>query len=312
LVRRGGAASSSSSYIFPSPEQGEGHAQARGGVSFTQISKKWQAAILASGVIFNFLFAWLLFSAGFMIGLPTPAENDYHLLVKNPVLTIIDIVPDSPAKMSGLKTGDKIKNIHDKNGVSLRNLDPETVSSFVNNSQGELKMEIDRGGKILNFNITPQNGLIENKKIIGVSMDMVGILALPIPRAFYEGGKTTFSLAYLTVSGILNLIKDATVGKADISNVAGPVGIIGLVGDASRLGFAYLITFVALISVNLAVINLVPFPALDGGRILFVAIEGLTKKKINPKIAHTLNNIGFILLIIIMVFVTYRDILRLF
>jgi regulator of sigma E protease len=112
--------------------------------------------------------------------------------------------------------------------------------------------------------------------------------------------------------GIANLIGDAVRGKADVSQVAGPVGIIGLVGDATRLGFSYLLTFTALISINLAVINLVPFPALDGGRILFVVIEGVAKKKISPKVAGVLNTVGFALLIIIMLIVTYRDILRLF
>ena len=151
-----------------------------------------------------------------------------------------------------------------------------------------------------------------DKKIIGIGMDMVGTLSLPVHKAIYEGGRATLRLSYLTVGGITNLIKDAVMGKADLSQVAGPVGIIGLVGDASRLGFAYLITFTALISINLAIINLIPFPALDGGRILFVAIEGVSKRKINPKIAHTLNTVGFTLLIIVMLIVTYRDILRLF
>jgi regulator of sigma E protease len=143
-------------------------------------------------------------------------------------------------------------------------------------------------------------------------MDMVGTLSLPIHKAIYEGGRATYEITYLTVGGIVNLIKEGIRGKADISQVAGPVGIIGLVGDASRLGLAYLLTFTALISINLAIINLVPFPALDGGRILFVAIEGVTKRRINPKVASVLNTVGFFILIALMVIVTYRDILRLF
>jgi regulator of sigma E protease len=143
-------------------------------------------------------------------------------------------------------------------------------------------------------------------------MDMVGTLSLPLHKAVYEGGRSTIRLSVLTVEGIANLISSGVRGKADISQVTGPVGIIGLVGDASRLGFAYLITFTALISINLAIINLVPFPALDGGRIVFVAIEGITKRKINSKIASTLNTVGFFLLIALMLVITYRDILRLF
>ena len=282
------------------------------GKSFTQVSKKWQAAILAAGVTFNIIFAWLLFSLGFMIGLPTSVENSFGGVVKNPVLTITELSPGSPAQKIGLKTGDKIINIFNNEGVDIGNLNAENVSNFINNSTGKFSIKIDRGGQILSFSPEPKAGLVEGRKIIGIGMDMVGTLSLSLPKAFYEGGKTTLKISYLTVTGLGNLVGEAFRGKANISEVSGPVGIIGLVGDASKLGFAYLITFMALISINLAVINLVPFPALDGGRILFVAIEGITKKKINPKIAGTLNMVGFALLIVIMVIVTYRDILRLF
>lgn len=286
---------------------------------FTEVSKKWQAAILVAGVTCNILFAWFLFSLGFMIGLPTPVENDYGAVVKNPVLMVVDIIPNSPAQNAGLEAGDKIKEVSLLNekiskSISLSGVDlkPEAVSDFVNKSSGQIEIQVDRGGKILNFEITPETGIVEGKKIIGINMDMVGTLSLPIHKAIYEGGKTTFEITYLTVRGIVGLIKDAVRWKADISQVAGPVGIVGLVGDASRLGFAYLITFTALISINLAIINLVPFPALDGGRLLFVVIEGVTKKKINPKFAGILNTVGFVILISLMLIVTYRDILKLF
>jgi regulator of sigma E protease len=286
--------------------------QVSAGKSFTQVSKKWQAAMLVAGITFNILFAWLLFSLGFMIGLPTPVDNNFGGEVKNPALTITGLLDSSPAQKAGLKTGDKIKNISLANGKVLQALNPEDVSNFINNSLGQVDVEVLRGGKILDFKLTPETDIENGRKIIGISMDMVGTLYLPIHKAIYEGGKTTLKLSYLTIAGIANLIKDAIRGHADISQVAGPVGIIGLVGDASKLGFAYLLTFTALISVNLAIINLIPFPALDGGRILFVAIEGMTKKKINPKIAGTLNTIGFVILIALMLIVTYRDILRLF
>jgi len=90
------------------------------------------------------------------------------------------------------------------------------------------------------------------------------------------------------------------------------VGIIGLVGNASALGFVYLLTFTALISLHLAIINLIPFPALDGGRILFVIIESIKGSPISPKIQNWINGIGFALLILLMFVITYNDILKLF
>lgn len=282
------------------------------GQHFTQVSKKWQTTILAAGVAFNIIFAWLLLSLGFMIGLPTSVENDFGATVKNPALTIIGLASDSPAQKAGLKTGDRLSHIALQNGQSLFKLDPESVSDFINQSSGLILIRVDRGGEILNFEILPTTEIVKDKKIIGINMDMIGTLSLPIHRAFYEGGRTALRLSYQTVQGIIDLVIGSVMGRADLSQVAGPVGIIGLVGDASKLGFAYLITFAALISINLAVINLVPFPALDGGRILFVIIEAVTKRKINPKVAQIANTVGFFILIALMLVITYRDILRLF
>lgn len=279
---------------------------------FTQASKKWQITILAAGVTFNVIFAWLLFSLGFMIGLPTPVENDYDAQVENPYLTVVDVLPDSPARKAGLKSGDKIVSISAINIPKIGQPTNEDVSLITQKSENNVILEIERGDKLLNFEILPQEGIIEGKKAIGINMDMVGILSLPPHRAIYEGAKVTWHITKLTVEGLVKLIGRAFVGRADLSQVSGPVGIIGLVGDASQLGFAYLLTFAALISINLAIINLVPFPALDGGRILFVFIEAVTGRRINARIANSTNTIGFALLIILMLIITYRDIVKLF
>jgi regulator of sigma E protease len=241
-----------------------------------------------------------LFSVGFAIGVPTPVENDFGP-VKNPAVTIVGVLENSPAAIAGLKTGDRIQKF----------VSPEEVSTFVNNSE-IVNLEVDRGGKILNFQIKPESGLVEGKKVIGVNMEMIGTLSLSPARAIIEGARVTWRFSYLTVFGLLDLIKGAVQGNADTSQITGPVGIVGLVGDASRLGFSYLLTFTALISINLAIINLVPFPALDGGRLLFVAIEAITKRKVNPKFAQITNTIGFALLLLLMIFITIRDVANLF
>lgn len=278
--------------------------------NFTEVSKKWQVAILGAGVTFNILFAWLLFSLGFFIGLPTPVENEFGSEVKNSHLTIVRILPESPAQKVGLKTGDKIMTL-EFNGNKIESPDAEEVSMAINENKN-LNVGILRGRDQLNFEVAGESGIAENRRVIGIEMEMVGTLSLPLHKAVYQGGKATLVMTYLTANGLFNLAKDAVMGSPDISQVTGPVGIVGLVGDASRLGFSYLITFTSLISINLAIINLVPFPALDGGRILFVIIEAVTGKSINPKFAQITNSVGFALLITLMLFVTYRDIAKLF
>jgi len=118
-------------------------------------------------------------------------------------------------------------------------------------------------------------------------------------------------MLYRVTIGIGTFLYDALLFKADLSTVAGPVGIVSLVGDASALGLIILLNFTALISLNLAVINMIPFPALDGGRLLFLAIEAIKGSPIKPQIANTFNFVGFALLILLMLVVTYGDIVRL-
>jgi regulator of sigma E protease len=98
------------------------------------------------------------------------------------------------------------------------------------------------------------------------------------------------------------------VGKPDLTGITGPVGIVGAVGDASAFGLSYLLSFAALISLNLAIINLIPFPALDGGRLFFLLIESITRRPIPAKVAGIVNTIGFGLLLLLMLVVTFRDV----
>jgi regulator of sigma E protease len=282
-----------------------------GGARFSDVSKKWQAAILAAGVFFNIVFAWLLFSTTFMIGMPTSKDNDMGLPVQNAELMVVSVIPDSPADKAGLKAGDKIEQVSRGSSV-LPDITPENVSAFIGTSDKAVTIQILRGEEEKQIEVAPVAGLANDRKVIGITMDEVGILRLNPLRAVWEGLKTTVNLFYLTVTGILGLIFGAIAGTADLSQVTGPVGIVGLVGDASRLGLTYLLTFTALISINLAVVNLLPFPALDGGRLVFVAIEAITRKKIKPNLAQWVNMVGFAVLLILMALVTVKDIKNLF
>jgi regulator of sigma E protease len=119
-------------------------------------------------------------------------------------------------------------------------------------------------------------------------------------------------MTILIAVGLGGFIASAFTLSADLSQVAGPVGIVGLVGDAAALGIIALFNFTAIISIHLAIINLLPFPALDGGRLVVIIIEAIKRSAIKPKIVNTVNGIGFILLILLMLAVTYSDIIKLF
>ena len=145
-----------------------------------------------------------------------------------------------------------------------------------------------------------------------ISMDNIGTAKLPVLRAFWEGLRLDAYLTKSTVAGLFGLIVGGIKGKASLSSIAGPVGIVGIVGDAYKFGLVYLLSFTVLISVNLMIINLIPFPALDGGRLLFLLIEKIKGSRMNPKFANVANTVGFAILIIFMLLVTYNDVIKLF
>lgn len=207
--------------------------------------------------------------------------------------------------------GDVISSVTSGN-KNLDTLNPTSLQGFVaDTNNSKIDLTVSRGKEKIAKEITPVTGLVGDRKAIGIGMDMIGILKLNPIFALWEGGKTTVSLVEQTVAGLGKFLYQAVTGKANFSEVSGPVGIVGMVGDVSMLGFIYLLQFTAFISINLAVINLIPFPALDGGRLLFVLIEKIKGSAIKPAVANVLNSVGFALLLILMAVVTYHDIAKL-
>ncbi len=273
---------------------------------------KWiQALVLVAGISFNILFAWLLLSIGFMTGFPSSVEG-----VSRPVTdakTIVaEVLPNSPAEKAGLKPLDSLVAI--QSGGEIAPIDSvEKIQQFIQaHSAQKISITYARGDETKSVDVTPQSGVVEGKVAIGIAMDRVGILKLPVHLAIFEGAKLTYTIVKEVAVGLVQFIEQIFLFKADFSQVTGPIGIIGLVGEASHLGFVYLLTFTAFISINLAVINLIPFPALDGGRLLFVLIEAIKGSPIKPRIAHAFNTVGFALLLLLMVLVTAHDLVKLF
>lgn len=279
---------------------------------------RWQQAlVLLGGVIANFLLAWLLFSVGFMSGLPTSVGSERAgTKLEDINLVVVSVLPKSPADNAGLKSGDKIVYMggEDIKGSLKDYISPELVKNLIVGANGkEITVGYLRGKntEMSTVKMTPVVNAIDGKPAIGISMDMIGTAKLSFFTAFFEGMKLNWQMTEGTVVGLYTLIAEAMQGKGSMASISGPVGMVGIVGEAYQFGFVYLLSFAALISINLAVINLLPFPALDGGRLLFLLIEKIKGSKLNPKIANTANVVGFGLLILLMVVITYHDIVKL-
>ncbi|HAS84565.1 MAG TPA: hypothetical protein DCS23_00610 [Candidatus Yonathbacteria bacterium] len=291
----------------PNEESLKGHDSSR---SLTHKSRLVQAWIISAGVIFNLLFAWILISIGFMAGLPYSVDDSaYGERVENPRLTITHVMPLSPAHEAGLKGGDIILKLVSGADV-LKNPKVSATQNFIS-SHEEMELTYLRGGEEGTVAVGGAEGYIDGRRAIGISMDNVGILKLPIHEAFFVGLTTTASITLSMTVGIMEFFKNIFIGQANFQDIAGPVGIIGIVSDASTLGFIHLVSLTAIISINLAIINLLPFPALDGGRLFFILIEAIKRSPIKPEVANIANGIGFLILIAFMVFITFQDLSKL-
>lgn len=275
-----------------------------------------QAAVLAAGVIFNAVFAWILISLTLIIGISPVAsftkESDYE---KEGRIVISSVMEGSPADRAGIKAGDIMYEArNDKQTLSESSLEVSAVQQLIASTKPgeEVTFGVYRNGDGRTLKAKPETGVVSGKPAIGIAMESDALVKVPWYSAPIEGFKTTMSVIALTAHGLWNFAGQAFQGHADLDQVSGPVGIVGMVGDASSSGFSYVLFFTALISINLAIINILPFPALDGGRLLFILIESITRKTIPAKVANALNAIGFILLIALMVVITYSDIAKLF
>lgn len=290
-------------------------------LSFVSKPRWKQAIVLFAGVFMNFILAWFLFSFGLMSGLPTSLGNElpgYELQDVN--LVIMAVSPSSPAGEAGLKPGDVIVSVSSlsvdigESGDYLEDINPEKLKAFIGaHPSDEIEIGFTRGKKqdIQFVTMVPKESVVDGRPAIGISMDQIGTAKLPVFRAFWEGMRLTLAVTRDTAIGLYTLIVEGLKGQGSLAGVTGPVGIVSIVGDAYEFGFAYVFSFAALISINLGIINLIPFPALDGGRLFFLLIEKIKGSAMNPKIANTANTIGFVCLILLLVLVTYHDIVRL-
>ncbi len=299
--------------------------------SFVNKPRWKQVFVLVAGVLFNFIFAWILYSGVFMAGVTASPDGfeQYADHFSNERIMITQVSPSGPAEKAGLKEGDVIKEVlipasvsssgaratsvsRDLGGAQGSSLEVMAIQSAINDSGGApITISYLRGGILQSATASATTSIVADKYAVGIAMDNVVTLKLPFFTAIWQGLKYTIFMIGQTAVGLYTFVGNLFHGAAALSDVAGPVGIAGIVGDAAHLGFQYLLMITALISINLGVINLIPFPALDGGRVFFVLIEGVIRRRISPRVTNVINLVGFVLLMILMIAVTFNDVVKL-
>lgn len=265
-------------------------------------------AILSAGVVMNVLLTVFLFTVGYIIGMPQEYDSrDISSVAKARDIKIVfaEILQNSPAEKSGIRAGDSLLEIDGK-----KFSDMSEVKNYIASNKKELNLLVERDKKIFPAQVTPE--IIQNSEhpIIGVDIVQFATVSYPWHYAFFEAVKTTGFFAKEIIFAFYNLLQNLIV-KSQISvDLSGPVGIAVMTGEVTKLGFIYILQFAALLSLNLAIINFLPFPALDGGRVLFLLIEKLRGRPVDSKIESFIHQIGLSLLLILVAFVTLKDIIR--
>lgn len=292
-------------------EEGGGQA---GSDSFAAKPYYLQAIVILAGIAMNLLFAWALLSITLSLGMPRVLTDEEAASAPSAELVISHVVVGTPAEEAGLKQGDIII----KTLAGEESYEGTATSGFTEfvaqNADAPVTLLVQRGEEEVLLSAIPEKGVIAadpERPALGVGIATVGTVPVPLHLAPIEGAKLTWGVTEQVARGLVSFFVGIVTFSADLSQVSGPLGIAGAVGDASETGIIALLTLTAVISINLALINVLPLPALDGGRLVFVLYEWVTRKKVPHAFAGAVNGVGFLLLILLMLVVTASDIMKL-
>lgn len=265
--------------------------------SLKGISKWKQILIMLAGIMMNFFLAWILFSAVFI-------TQGYTVSVDLP--QVGSVVENSPAERAGLMAGDTIVQIEFADGTIIQPTTfAEMSSASIEDVTSMRTYTIERDGQILVFELTPEYLEDQQAYLVGISAPTEHV-RVGLVQGLMDGASQMFYVAAMMAQSILDLFKGQ-----NLDQLSGPVGIYTVTAQQASLGFANYVWLIAVISLNVGIFNAVPLPILDGGRVLLLAIECVTGKPINEKIEQGLMTVCVILLLMLMVFATGQDILRL-
>jgi regulator of sigma E protease len=280
--------------------------------SFGSKSFPARMKVVTAGVVMNFLFAVFLLMIGNFLGLRIGLLDDADIsLAREKKIQIIQVAQDSPAQEADIRMLDEIIGFKMQNGFMNYVYNSDELSEFTRNHAGETTtVIIGRGDELIEKELYLREDFPEGQGPMGVSAILTGVISHNWHTSIWKGVHDGVILTVNTIYGYFFLFKQLIFGGELIGDVSGPIGIATLTGQAAKVGFNYLIQFVALISVNLAILNSIPFPALDGGRAFMLLLEKAKGSPLNEKVERYLNTVGFLVLLALMLWITVRDIAK--
>jgi len=258
----------------------------------------WQRLmVVIAGVLMNFLLAVVLISYLFATqGVNVPSKN----------IRIVDVQKNTPAQAIGLKPNDVV--------VSVNNKPVDSSSAFISETRENLgktvSLKIRRDNQVITKTVTPRKDFPEGEGPLGVTISNIEIKKYAWYEAPFFGTMEAFRFSWMIVQGLGAMVSQLIFHGERPTDIAGPIGVAQITGQVVSHGLNFTLWFTALLSLNLAVLNILPIPALDGGRLAFIAVEGVFRRKVHPRYEAIAHAVGLALLLALLAIVTVNDILR--
>jgi len=289
----------------------------------------WQRSLIVFGGALSFwIVSVILLSIVFSFGTPIAISDEENGNLINPKVQIAAVAPNSPAEKAGIRPGDSITElkIKNKNLISDKNLDSRSaqneklkidkvkqVQEFTDVHKGEeIILTVERGKDIFNVSLVPRVSPPAGEGAMGIGLVRTAIKSYTWYLAPWQGIKTTFTLTVEVIKGWDQALGNVITRQPSGVQMMGPVGIFHLFTQASQLGINYFLQFIALISIYIALFNILPIPAADGGKLLFLGIEAIKRRPINQKIEQNVTSVFFLALVALAIWITIKDIIRIF
>lgn len=275
--------------------------------SFARQSLAKRFFVLVAGVGMNLVMAAVIFGVGFVIGMPTIIDGDLRGgMVSHQDIRVIEVLPDSPASYAAIMVGDKLVGIDGvvyTSSAAARDALSVDAPHTVTFARGDVEVVAT-----LNPTLIPSL----NRTVVGLALVETGIVRFPWYAAPFVGISAAATSTWQVLSAFGALLASPFTHANIGAEVSGPVGIAILTGEVAKLGIGHVLQFAAMLSINLAIINILPIPALDGGRIAFLALEAVRRKPTTPRVEQMVHAAGFAVLLLLIIVVTLKDIVGLF
>ena len=265
--------------------------------------KPWQkTVIIVAGIMGNFLLAWVLISFLFTQGVPTPTNN----------VSVESVQKSSPAYTAGIRASDEIKTIATAQKVYPITASDQLISLSHTLGGQQITIKIKRSGLEKNIAITPRKNPPAGQGPLGIVVTTFVVKKYPWYQAPFYGLAHAFDISFKIVTELSKTLFLLLSFQKPNVDVAGPIGIAQFTGQAIKFGNNAVLELAALLSLNLAVINILPFPALDGGRLMFVFYEWVSKRRANKTVERYVNLVGIVILLSLAFVISVHDVIKLF